>query len=99
MSNAVRNDADNLKALQEIQPRYERLRTARIRVDADIERFAKEYEEAKAAAEEMLGTSDEAKIRDMIQEARAENTQAVDEFIAAVRAVEADLAALDRGPA
>lgn len=99
MSNAARSDAENLRALQDIQPRYERLRTARIRVDGDIERFAKEFADAQKAAEEMLGTSDEAAIRTMISEARAENTQAVDEFVAAVRAVEDEIAALERGTA
>lgn len=99
MTASARSDADNLKQIEAIRPAWEKLSAERIRNEADIQRLATEYEEAKRVAEAELGTSDEGAIREMITQGRAENTEAADEFVAGVRAVQAKLAELDGGRA
>jgi len=99
MAANARNDAENLKAIEAIRPLFEKLQADRIRTEADIVRLAREHEEAKALAMEELGTSDETEIRTMIEDARLGNTQAADEFVAAVRAVQQRLTEIDGGGA
>lgn len=99
MTASARSDAENLKQIEAIRPEWERLAAERIRNEADIKRLAAEYEEAKRVAEEELGTSDEGEIREMITQGRTENTEAADEFVAGVRAVQARLAEIDGGRA
>lgn len=95
---AMRKDADNLKILETLRPEFDKLRTERIRNEDAIERHARDYETAKANAEQVLGTSDEAEIRAKIESIRTENTKAVDDFAASLRDVQERLEALERGP-
>ncbi|GJD49848.1 hypothetical protein OPKNFCMD_2583 [Methylobacterium crusticola] len=87
-------DAEALKRLEALQPTYERLRADRIRAESDVERLTAELAAARAQAREELGTDDEAEIRRMIEEARAENARRVEAFAQALQAVQARLAAL-----
>ncbi len=66
-------DLEALRRLEALQPAYERLRADRIRAESDVERLTAELAAARAQAREELGTDDEAEIRRMIEEARAEN--------------------------
>ena len=87
-------EAEALKRLEALRPRYERLRTERIRAEAEVERLAAELDAARARARDELGTDDEAALAAMIAAAEAENARAVDDFAAQVRAVDARLARL-----
>ena len=88
-------DVEALRRLEALQPAYERLRADRIRAESDVERLTAELAAARAQAREELGTDDEAEIRRMIEEARAENARRVEEFAQALRAVQDRLTALD----
>ncbi len=88
-------DVEALRRLEALQPAYERLRADRIRAESDVERLTAELAAARAQAREELGTDDEAEIRRMIEEARAENARRVEDFAQALRAVQDRLSALD----
>lgn len=90
-------DLEALRRLEALQPAYERLRADRIRAESDVERLTAELAAARAQAREELGTDDEAEIRRMIEEARAENARRVEAFAQSLRAVQARLDALDAG--
>jgi hypothetical protein len=90
-------DVEALRRLEALQPAYERLRADRIRAESDVERLTAELAAARAQAREELGTDDEAEIRRMIEEARAENARRVEAFAQSLRAVQDRLDALDPG--
>lgn len=90
-------DVEALRRLEALQPAYERLRADRIRAESDVERLTAELAAARAQAREELGTDDEAEIRRMIEEARAENARRVEAFAQALRGVQDRLDALDGG--
>ncbi|ACL61952.1 hypothetical protein [Methylobacterium nodulans] len=81
-------ETEALKRLEALRPAYERLRADRIRAESDVERLTAELEAARAQAREELGTDDEAAIRAMIEEMRAENARRVEAFAEALRAVQ-----------
>ncbi|WP_379136616.1 hypothetical protein [Methylobacterium sp. ID0610] len=81
-------ETEALKRLETLRPAYERLRADRIRAESDVERLTAELEAARAQAREELGTDDEAAIRAMIEETRAENARRVEAFAQALRAVQ-----------
>lgn len=89
-------EAEALRRLEALRPRYEQLRTERIRAEGDVERLAAELEAARAEAREELGTDEEAAIRAMIAEAEAAHERAVTEFAEQVQAIDARLARLGR---
>lgn len=90
-------DVEALRRLEALQPAYERLRADRIRAESDVERLTAELASARAQAREELGTDDEAEIRRMIEEARAENARRVEAFAQSLRTVQDRLDALDQG--
>ena len=89
-------EAEALRRLEALRPRYEQLRTERIRAEGDVERLSAELDVARAEAREELGTDDEAAIRAMIAEAEGAHARAVDEFAERIRAIDARLARLGR---
>lgn len=93
-----RTDADNLKRLETLRPEFERLRTERIRAEGEIQRLTRELDAARELARAELGTDDEAAIRAMIEEARARNAAMVEDFAAALDAIDARLSELDHTP-
>lgn len=99
MTAAARKDQDNLRILETLKPEFERLKATRIRTEAEVDRHAREHDQAKLEARERLGTDEETKIRQLIEEGRARNTQMVDEFVAAIEDVKARLAEIDGGAA
>ncbi len=76
----MRNDAENIKILEQLRPQFEQLRTAQIRLVAESERLEAEIAAEEARALEMLGTHDQAEMEKIIQDAWADNTAVVDEF-------------------
>ena len=93
----VQPDSENLKRLQALRPRFERLKAERIRAEGDIERLTRELAEARRAAREELGTDCEVEIARLIEAAQAENAALVDAFALKIRAVEARLTDLGEG--
>lgn len=91
-----RTDADGLKRLETLRPEFERLRAERIRAEGEIQRLTRELEAARELARAELGTDDEATIRAMIEDARARNAAMVEDFAAALGAIDARLAEIDR---
>ena len=89
-------EAEALRRLEALRPRYEQLRTERIRAEGDVERLAAELDAARAEARDELGTDDEAAIRAMIAEAEAVHARAVSEFAERVQAIDARLARLTK---
>ena len=87
-------ETEALRRLEALRPRYEQLRTERIRAEGEVERLTAELEAARAEAREELGTDDEAAIRAMIAEAEAEHARAVAAFAEKVQAIDARLARL-----
>ncbi len=94
----ARMDSENLKRLEELRPEFERLKAERIRAEGEIARLTRELEASRELARRELGTDDEAEIARMIEDARARNTAAVEEFAGALRAIDARLQGLERDP-
>lgn len=88
-------DSDNLRRLEKLRPRYEKLRDLRIRNAADAERAERDLAEASKAAIEVAGTDDIEGLRRLITENYAANTAAVDEFEAVLSDIDAALAQAD----
>ena len=96
-TSSARQNADNLRRLEEMRATYERLRTERIRAESEVERLAGELERARESARTTFGTDDEAAIARMIEDARARNGELVAEFEFTIRDIEARLQALGSG--
>jgi glucokinase len=94
----TRTDAENLKRLEGLRPEFERLKAEHIRAEGEIQRLTRELEASRELARRELGTDDEAAIGRMIEDARARNTAAVEEFADALGAIDARLKGLDRDP-
>jgi len=90
----TRTAPDHLKRLDELRPAFERLKAERIRAESDIERLAKELDEARRLARDEFGADDEAEIAAMIAAEQARNEDAVETFESLVRGLDARLAQL-----
>ena len=86
--------ADGLSRLEELRPRFEKLKAERIRAESEVERLTRELDDARRRAREEFGTDDEDEIRRMIEATEAENAAAVEEFARLLRAVEERIAKL-----
>jgi len=91
MTSQPRLESDSLRRLEELRKTFDRLRADRIRAEGEVERLARDLDEAKALARAELGTDDEAEIRSLIEAAVTQNAQLVEEFAAALRDVETRL--------
>jgi hypothetical protein len=80
----MKNDAENIRLLEQYRPRYESLRTAQIKLSAEGERLAAEIAAEEARAVELLGTSDPDELDRIIKEAWADNTNVVNEFVSII---------------
>ena len=91
MTSLTRLEADNLRHLEEMRATFEKHRAERIRAEGDVERLARELDEARRTAKAELGTDDEAEIERLIESALSQNARLIDEFGAALRDVETRL--------
>jgi len=91
MTSPTRLEADNLKRLEEMRKTFDRLRAERIRAESEVERLARELEEARELARAELGTDDEVEIQRMIEAAQVRNAKLVEEFGGMLRDIEARL--------
>ncbi len=90
----MRSDADNIRKLEQLRPRHEHLKTMRIKLAAESERQEADIKAAEVEAIELVGTSNEDEIRDIMQQSWAANTEAVDSFEAILVDIETALKAL-----
>jgi hypothetical protein len=93
----VRQDASNLRRLEEMRATYERLRADRIRAESEVERLTAELGRARESARAAFGTDDEGAIAAMIEAAQARNTALVEEFAGLLRTIETRLKSLGDG--
>ncbi len=91
MTSQTRLESDSLRRLETLRKTFDKLRADRIRAEGEVERLARDLDEAKALARAELGTDDEVEIRALIEAATAQNAKLVDEFDAALRDVETSL--------
>lgn len=91
MTSLTRIETDQLRRLEELRKAFDKLQAERIRAEGEVERLSREFEDAKAVALAELGTSDEADIRRLIEEAQDRNAKLAEEFAVALRDVEARL--------
>jgi chromosome segregation ATPase len=91
MTSQTRLESDSLRRLEDLRKTFDKLRAERIRAESEVERLARDLDEAKALAKAELGTDDEAEIRNLIEAAIAQNAKLVEEFGAALREVETRL--------
>ena len=91
MTSLTRLESDSLRRLEDLRKTFEKLRAERIRAEGEVERLARDLEEAKALAKAELGTDDAAEIQNLIEAAIAQNAKLVEEFGAALRDVQVRL--------
>ena len=91
MTSQTRLESDSLRRLEDLRKTFDRLRAERIRAEGEVERLARDLEEAQKLAKAELGTDDEVEIRNLIEAATAQNAKLVEEFSAALHEVEARL--------
>ncbi|WP_262268058.1 hypothetical protein [Microvirga yunnanensis] len=91
MTTLSRLETDQLRRLEEMRKTFDRLRAERIRAEGEVERLARELEEARALALSEFGTDDEGQLQGLIEDAQARNAKLAEEFAAALREVETRL--------
>lgn len=91
MTSLTRLESDSLRRLEDLRKTFDKLRAERIRAEGEVERLARDLEEAQKLAKAELGTDDEVEIQNLIEAAIAQNAKLVEEFGAALREVEARL--------
>ncbi len=94
MTGPARLDTDNIRRIEQMRSRYERLRTERIRAESEVERLERELDQAREAARATFGTDNEVEILELIEAARTQNTRLVNEFEALLRDIEVRLSRL-----
>lgn len=77
----MRNDAENIKILDQLKPQFEQLRNAKTRLSVEAEMVDAEILAEEQRALEILGTSDDAEMNEIISAAWQDNSSVVDEFV------------------
>jgi hypothetical protein len=97
MSNptAVRKDSENLAIIERLKPKHASELNKLIRLDTELERGERDLEELLAQLEAGWGTRDLDKVRDIIKQNYATNTEIVDRFAEGLQSVTDALAAID----
>lgn len=85
----MKNDAENIRILEQARPKYDSLRTAQIKLSAERDRLDTEIQNEEATAVELLGTSDQESMAKIISDAWADNTAVVDEFVSIINEIDA----------
>lgn len=91
MTSQTRLESDSLRRLEDLRKTFDKLRAERIRAEGEVERLARDLEEARQLAKAELGTDDDAEIQRLIEHALAENARMVEEFGVSLREVETRL--------
>lgn len=91
MTSLTRLESDSLRRLEDLRKTFDKLRAERIRAEGEVERLARDLEEARQLAKVELGTDDEDEIQSLIEAALTQNAKLVEEFGASLREVQARL--------
>lgn len=83
----MRNDAENIRILEQLRPEYDQLKTAQIKVVSEIERLEAEIAQEEARVLELLGTHDQKEMEALIHDGWKDNTAVVDEFKSIIDAI------------
>ncbi|MCV9965116.1 hypothetical protein OIU34_24855 [Pararhizobium sp. BT-229] len=92
---AVRKDSENLAIIERLKPKHSAELNKLIRLEAELDRGERDLEELLAQLEQGWGTRDLDKVRDIIRQNYASNSEKVDEWVAGLTAVTDGLAALE----
>jgi hypothetical protein len=92
---AVRKDSENLAIIERLKPRHSAELNKLIRLDAELERGERDLEELLAQLEQGWGTRDLEKVREIVKQNYATNTEIVDRFAGGLQTVTDALTALD----
>lgn len=93
--NAVRKDSENLAIIERLKPKHSAELNKLIRLEAELDRGERDLEELLAQLEQGWGTRDLDKVRDIIKQNYANNSEKVDRWVAGLTAVTDGLAALE----
>jgi len=88
-------DSENLKRIEAMRPRYEKLRELRIRNDADLQRAQQDVLAAQEEAISIAGTANLDELRRKITADYEKNTTEINEFESVLEAVESAIAEID----
>lgn len=94
-STAVRKDSENLAIIERLKPRHTAELNKLIRLEAEVDRGERDLDELLTQLEQGWGTRDLNKVRDLIKQNYADNTEKVDQWVAGMTAVTDGLAALE----
>lgn len=91
----MRKDSENLAIIERLKPKHAAELSKLIRFEAELERGERDLEELFVELEQRWGTRDLNKIRELVTQNYAANTEAVDQWIAKREAVNEALEALE----
>jgi len=80
VTNLTRLESDSLRRLDDLRKTFDKLRAERIRAESEVERLARDLDEARALAKADLGTDDETQIKGLIEAAVSQNTGGLAEY-------------------
>nr|WP_250807700.1 hypothetical protein [Neorhizobium tomejilense] len=93
--NAPRKDSDNRAIIDDLKPKHAAQLNQKIRYETELSRGEKDLEELLAQLEEGWGTRDLNQIREIVKNNYETNTVLVDQFKAALAAVDEGLQAVE----
>jgi chromosome segregation ATPase len=88
--------ANGQQTIEELQARYNRLNTEKIRASTNLENSQKELDRLKADAREKYGTDDIAALQQKLQQMKDDNEQKRAEYQSKLDAIETELEAVEK---
>jgi hypothetical protein len=93
--NPVRKDSENLAIIERLKPRHSAELNKLIRLQAELDRGERDLEELLGQLEQGWGTRDLDKVREIIKQNYASNSEKVDWWVDRLDTVAEGLAALE----
>jgi hypothetical protein len=94
----MKNDAENIRIIEQYRPKYETLRTSQIKVSAELDHLENDIQAQETAAVEMFGTSDQEGMEQIVADGWADNTAVAKEFVDLVDEIDAEFRRLAGAP-
>lgn len=92
-------DAAVQQKLETLKKEYDSLHRQKITTEADLKNLEKSLEKLKATAQENYGTSDIAKLREILENRRSENEDRVAQYEEHINEIKGNLADIEKTPA
>jgi bacterioferritin (cytochrome b1) len=89
-------DAAVQQKLETLKKEYDGLHRQKITTEADIKNLEKSLEKLKATAQENYGTSDIAKLREILENRRSENEDRVAQYEEHINEIKGNLADIEK---